>query len=298
MTTSGNPAIQRIGIIAGWGEFPLVVARRLRESGSEIVTVGVADHVDPQMRELSAHFTTIRIGQLGRGIRFFRRHGVDVAVMAGKVFKQRMFRRWAWLQLIPDWTTAAYFWGHFISGRERRNDDRLLTRVTEMFGDHGVRLEPATDYAPDLLVSEGLIGGPPPTSRQLQDIAMAWELAREMGRLDIGQSVAVKGRAVLAVEAIEGTDECIRRAGQLCPAGGFAVVKVSKPHQDMRFDVPTVGTGTLMTMKEAGARVLAIEAGRTIVLGQREVAALAGRLGITVCAFREPPVVNRQREAA
>ena len=146
---------------------------------------------------------------------------------------------------------------------------------------------PATTLAPELLVRDGLLTGRPITSHQWRDIAFGWHLAKEMGRLDIGQSVAVKGRAVLAVEAIEGTDECIRRAGQLCPAGGFTVVKVAKPSQDMRFDVPTVGLGTIQTMRAVGARVLAIESEKTIILNPDEMLALANSAGISVIAVNQ-----------
>jgi DUF1009 family protein len=123
-----------------------------------------------------------------------------------------------------------------------------------------------------------------PTEPQWRDIDYGWHLAKEMGRLDVGQCVAVKGQAVLAIEAIEGTDECIRRAGQLCPAGGFVVVKVAKPNQDMRFDVPTIGVGTIKTMRDAGAKLLAVEAGQTIFLNAHETVALANQYGITLIA--------------
>ncbi len=235
---------------------------------------------------------------MGSQIRFFRRHDVRVAVLAGKIFKARLLARSAWLHHLPDLTTLRYFWNQFISGRERRNDDNMLLKVTRMFGDHGIEMVPATQYAPDLLMKEGLLAGRPPNALQLEDIRMAWELAREMGRLDIGQSVAVKGRAVLAVEAIEGTDECIRRAGQLCPSGGFTLVKVAKPHQDMRFDVPTIGPGTIRTMHESGGRLLVVEALRTILLAPEETAFLARQFGIAVLAIESIAALNGIRTAA
>jgi DUF1009 family protein len=145
-------------------------------------------------------------------------------------------------------------------------------------------MAPATDFAPELLAKAGQLTRRGPTASQLQDIAFGWNLAKEIGRLDIGQSVAVKGRAVIAVEAVEGTDACIRRAGELCPQGGFTVVKVAKPQQDMRFDVPTIGIGTIENLAAAGASVLAIEAGKTIVVDQAEVVALADRHGLAIVA--------------
>ncbi len=282
---SGPPLQGPVGIVAGWGDYPLIAARRIASAGHAVFGVGVAGHADPALGKICQAYRTMGLGQIGAYIRFFRRHDVRHAVLAGKIFKSRLFQRGAWFRHFPDLSTIRYFWHQFVTGREARNDDRMLLTITQMFSDHGIKLMPATDFAPDLLIGPGLIAGRFPSAKQLLDVEMGWQLAREMGRLDVGQSVAVKGRAVLAVEAIEGTDECIRRAGQLCPAGGFTVVKVAKPQQDMRFDVPTIGTGTIRTMKEAGGQLLAIESRRTIVLERDEVARLASELGITVYAF-------------
>jgi DUF1009 family protein len=148
----------------------------------------------------------------------------------------------------------------------------------------GLRFGSALELCPDLLVPAGVLTGRPLSADEERDIDFGWELAKEIGRLDVGQSVAVKERAVLAVEAIEGTDRAIARAGEFCRAGGFVVVKVSKPQQDMRFDVPTVGGSTIETMRQAGARVLALEAGKTIILDQDKTVELADRYGITIVA--------------
>ena len=142
----------------------------------------------------------------------------------------------------------------------------MLMNYVRLFDNYGIRMLPATDFAPELLVKQGTLTHKSITDYQMSDIRFGWNLAKQMGQLDVGQSVVIKGRAVLAVEAVEGTDECIRRAGQLCPSGGFTVIKVAKPGQDMRFDVPTIGIGTIQTMRDAGASLLAIEAGKTIVL--------------------------------
>ena len=150
----------------------------------------------------------------------------------------------------------------------------------------GMHFESAIDLCPELLVSAGILTRRQPSIREQNDVAFGWELAKEMGRLDVGQSVAVKERAVLAVEAIEGTDKAIARAGEYCRSGEFVVVKVAKPQQDMRFDVPTVGRDTVETLYRAGGRVLAIEAERTIVLDQAETVALADRYGLTIVALR------------
>src|SRR5262249_36964420 len=157
---------------------------------------------------------------------------------------------------------------NFISTKKDRRDDTLLSAVVGAFQQDGIHIQPATDFVPELLVKSGQLTQLSPTRAQEADIAFGWNLAKEMGRLDVGQSVVVKDRACLAVEAIEGTDECIRRAGSLCPGGGFTVVKLAKPQQDMRFDVPTVGLGTLQSMVAAGAKMLVVEAGKTILVDQ------------------------------
>jgi DUF1009 family protein len=160
----------------------------------------------------------------------------------------------------------------------------MLSSIVNAFAKDGIVFGPATDYAPELLVKSGQLTRRGPTAAEQKDIAFGWQLAKEMGRLDVGQCVVVKDQTVIAVEAIEGTDECIRRAGVLCGAGGFSVVKTAKPQQDMRFDVPTVGVWTLESMIAAGGRVLAIEAGRTILVDEPEFVRLADQHGIAVVA--------------
>jgi len=169
--------------------------------------------------------------------------------------------------------------------RRDRKDDTMLLAVIKEFARDGFHFESALEYCPELLVTHGFLTKRHPSSSQWKDINFGWELAKEMGRLDVGQSIVVAERSVVAVEAIEGTDECIRRAGQLCRKGGFTVIKVAKPKQDMRFDVPTIGLQTIQTMHEAGGRVLAIESGKTIVLDQDEVYALANKLGISIVSL-------------
>ncbi|MFM8291379.1 MAG: LpxI family protein, partial [Planctomycetia bacterium] len=164
-------------------------------------------------------------------------------------------------------------------------DDSLLGAIAAAFDARGVRICPATDFAPELLAAGGVLAGRPLTPRQQADVAFGWRLAKEIGRLDVGQSVVVKNLAPLAVEAIEGTDACIRRAGGLCPAGGMTVVKVAKPQQDLRFDMPTIGVGTLESLRAAGATVLAVEAGRTILVDAERLAEFAAANGITVASF-------------
>jgi len=273
--------------LAGWGSYPFAVARALRKQGRRVAGVGIRDHADPRLADLCDHFCWIGIGGLGRAIRHFHRWGVSQATMAGKVHKVLLFQPGWWITHRPDWKTIRAFSPHFLAGTRDRKDDTLLQTVVDVFARDGITFQPATSFAPELLVKPGHIAGKGLSGKLERDVNFGWELARQMGGLDVGQTVCVKNQAVIAVEAIEGTDACIRRAGELCKAGGFTVVKVAKPQQDMRFDVPTVGLKTLQSLADAGGRVLAIEADRTILLDQDQFCRAADRLKLSVVALRE-----------
>lgn len=281
-------AAQRIGLLAGWGRYPIVIAQALRAQGRQVYCLGVRGHADPQLAEVCDDFRWTALARFGGAIRYFRRHGIVQGAMAGKIHKVFMFQPLFVVRNVPDLTTVRAFLPHFLTKRKDCKDDSLLGCVVDLFASAGITLRPATDYAPELLVKQGQLTQRGPTAGQWKDIEFGWHLAKEMGRLDVGQSVAVKNQAVLAVEAVEGTDQCIRRAGSLCPVGEFTVVKVAKPQQDMRFDVPTIGLGSLKTMVEAGARILAIEADRTILLDQAEVIDFANRNKLVIVALEDP----------
>lgn len=270
-----------VGLIAAAGRFPVAFAAKAKQTGVPVVCVGLRHLAPPELAGLCERFYWHGLAKLGGVIRRFRRAGVREIVMAGKIHKTELLKPWRVLQLMPDWR-GVQFW--YKRQRRDNKDDTLLLGVIAEFERDGLRVGSALDYCPELLVRHGQLTRRPPTAFETQDIAFGWELAKEMGRLDVGQSVAVHDRAVLAVEAIEGTDQAILRAGQLCRGGGFTVVKVAKPQQDMRFDVPTVGTATIESMRQSGARVLAIEAGKTILLDEADTLALADRYGITVVA--------------
>ena len=275
MQPSSDTTPRRVGIMAGWGRYPLVIAEALRRQGCETYCLGVVGHADPALARACDHFRWLGLARFGSAIRYFKRHGVSEATMAGKIFKVRLFQRFAWIRHLPDLRTIRMFLPHLWTRRKDCRDDSLMTAIVNEFASAGIRLAPATDYAPELLLPPGQLTRRAPSAWQWKDIRFGSRMAKEMGRLDVGQSVAVKDQAVLAVEAVEGTDQCIARAGTLCPAGGFTVVKVAKPQQDMRFDVPTIGRGTLETMLHSGAAVLAVEAGKTILLDQAETMAFA-----------------------
>jgi len=273
-----------IGLVAGWGRFPIVVAQSLKAQGYRVVCLGIRGHADPELARICDEFEMVGMCRLGGQIRRLNRRGIRLATMAGKLFKTILFQRFTWLRHTPDPTFIRYFYPHFVTRRRERNDDSLLLTVVQAYADAGIRFAPATDFAPELLVNPGTLTRRGPSAYERTDIAFGWRLAKQMGLLDVGQSVVIKGRCAIAVEAVEGTDECIRRAGQLCPSGGFTVVKVAKPQQDMRFDVPTIGLGTIEMLRQSGGRVLAVEAERTIVVDQQEMVAYADRYGLTIIA--------------
>jgi DUF1009 family protein len=269
-----------VGLLAGYGRFPIYFAEKARATGVPVVCVGLRHMADPVLESLVDRFYWAGVAQLGRTIHCFKREGVRDLVMAGKVMKTVIFTPWRWLSLMPDWRLIR---GWYRRRRDNR-DDTLMYWIIDEFAADGIKVGSALDLCPELLVNAGLLTRRKPTSAEEKDIRFGWLMAREMGRLDIGQSVSVKEQAVLAVEAIEGTDRSIQRAGELCRSGSFVVVKVAKPNQDMRFDVPTIGPDTIETMKKVGGRVLAIEAGRTILLDQAKTVALADRYGISIIA--------------
>jgi hypothetical protein len=278
MTHSAAP----VGLLAAAGRFPVVFAEKAKSLGIPVVTCGVKHLASPELVGLSQEFHWTGLGRIGGVIRRFRRAGVREIVMAGKVHKAPLLRPWGLVSLLPDLRTVR-FWYNRVR-RDNKDDTLLLSLIAEFERDE-LRFGSALVYCPELLVRAGQLTRRGPTVAELRDVEFGWTLAKEMGRLDVGQSVAVHDRAVLAVEAIEGTDQAIARAGRLCGRSGFVVVKVAKPQQDMRFDVPTVGCTTIETLSQAGGRVLAVEAGKTILLDEAATIALADKYGIAIVAL-------------
>lgn len=283
---SPSTADRRIGLIAGWGRYPVVVAEALAAQGREVYCLGVKEHADfAALRKRCVEVRPIGVARIGAAIRYCRRRGISQATMAGKIHKTKLYRPLAFLHYVPDVRTFRMFFRNFWRTQGDRRDDTLLLQIIGEFAKDGIEFAPATNFAPELLVKYGLLTRRSPTPLEAKDVEFGWNLAKEMGRLDVGQTVVVKGRNALAIEAIEGTDACIRRAGELCRAGNFTIVKVAKPQQDMRFDVPTIGVGTIRQMIEAGATCLAVEADKTIFIDQEEVTALADQHRLSIVAL-------------
>lgn len=281
------PAGAVVGLIAGWGTYPVEVAKSLGERGCKVVTIALRDHAGEEITQYSHVIRRAAVARLGGHARFFQRHRVEYVIMAGKVFKDRiLYRRGGVLSNLPDWKTFRTFAAHLLTRSRDSQDDTLLNVIAGIFEERGMRVIPGTDIATHLLAPSGAVAGPPASAALWRDALFGWKIAKAMGGLDIGQTVTVCNGSVIAVEAIEGTDRCIRRTGEIC-RGGFTMVKVAKPKQDDRFDMPTVGPNTIQAVAAAGGRAIVIEAGRTILLDREMLQAEAAGHGISVVALSD-----------
>ena len=278
-----------IGLIAGWGSFPIEVAEHVIKSGRRICCIAINDHASPDLESICDHVRWSGVGKFGAHIRYFRRHGVREVTMAGKLFKSELlFKGSVWIKHCPDLTAIRTFGPHLLGSRPDARDDSLLLAVTKTYAKQSITVCPATDFAPELLVNQGLIAGKSLSIKQSRDAEFGWKVAKQMGGMDIGQSITIKNGTVLGVEAVEGTDQCIARTGELCPNGGWTLVKVSKPNQDMRFDVPTIGPQTILGVADHGGTAIVIEADKTILVQREETLQLANRRGVTIIAIQQP----------
>ncbi|MDD3617833.1 MAG: UDP-2,3-diacylglucosamine diphosphatase LpxI [Desulfobulbaceae bacterium] len=265
-----------IGLIAGGGRFPLLFAEAARARGKKVVAVGHLSDSLPELEQAVDVVCWVKLGQLGRIISFFHKQGVREAVFAGTITKTRIFR-----DVLPDFKGLS-LWNRI----DARQDDAILRAVAGALEQEGIRILASTCYLDHLLFPKGVLTRKKPSAEQLEDIRFGWRAAREIGRLDIGQCVVVRDRVVMAVEAIEGTDAAIRRGGELARSGAVAV-KVKKPTQDFRFDLPATGVGTIETLAGVRGRVLAVEAGQSLVFDRQEMVAAADRAGIVVVGLEE-----------
>lgn len=268
-----------IGLIAGQGRLPVLNAQGIRAAGRQVVCVGLRDQFDGELPALCDEFKPAGIIQLGRWIRLLRKWGVSEAVMVGRVKKARMYQPFRVFRQLPDWR-AAMLWYRKL--RHDKRNDAILTAVADELKQSGITLIDSTQYIPQQMAGQGVLTRTKPSAAQEADIAFALPIVKRMGDLDVGQSIAVKEREIIAVEAIEGTDAMIRRAGELCRNGKWTLLKVAKPNQDMRFDVPTIGLLTIANMKSAGATCLAVEASKVILLDKPELLAAADKAGISI----------------
>jgi len=270
---------ETLGLIAGRGVFPLEVARCARRRGQRVVCVAMREMADAHLEELVDELHWIHPGEVGAGVAAFRAAGVEEAVMAGKVAKGSLIADPEALRLDGQAESLLAELPDF-------EDDSVLGKAADFLAALGIRLLPQHALCPELLAGEGVLTKAAPTAAQRADLDFGFPIARAIGGLDIGQTVVVKDRAVLAVEAIEGTDAAIRRGGAL--AAGACVVKVAKPDQDSRFDVPAIGPDTVRVLAEAGIAALGFEAGATLVLEREELVREADAHGIAVAGLSGP----------
>ena len=252
--------MKKIGLIAGGGQFPILFARAARQNGVEVVAVALKGEADELLESEVDLCSWVSLGKLGRMIETFQKAQVTEVAMAGAVAKTKLFSK-----IRPDWKAV-----RLLARMLHKKDDAILRAFTEELEAHGIQVRPSTLFLPDLLAPPGILTRRRPNARERRDINFGWNLAKEIGKLDIGQCILVRDQAVLAVEAIEGTDETIRRGGRLGKSE-VVVVKVCKPNQDLRFDVPAVGLQTIETMKEVGASVLVVEADRTLMFDREKM---------------------------
>jgi len=268
--------LNKIGLIAGYGHFPLELAATLQSQGKEVHVVAAREETSPDIENLTASTCWLHVGQIGGMIKAFKRAGVEQVVMAGKVRKLHLFRNFR-----PDMTAMKG-----LMRLKDRRDDSILHTIADLLAESGLTLIDQTLYAGDMLAGSGHLAGPAVKNRHA-DIQFGFEQAKGIAGLDIGQTVVVQDQAVLAVEAIEGTDEAIKRGGSM-GNGKAVVVKVAKPNQDLRFDVPAVGPDTLEIMRESGCSLLAVEAGKTLMIERQRFFELAGTYRISVFGIAAP----------
>jgi len=267
-----------IGLIAGGGQFPLLFAEAARARGRSVVAICHTSETASEIEDRVDAACWVKLGQLGKIIKFFHARGVHETVFCGTITKTRIFK-----DILPD-LKGLTLWNKIDS----RLDDAILRAVAGVLEEEGIKVLASTCYLEHLFFPKGVLSRKKPTREQLDDIRFGWKIAREVGRLDIGQCVVVRERSVLAVEAIEGTDAAIKRGGALSGSGAV-VVKLKKPDQDFRFDLPATGTQTIETLASVQGGVLAVEAGQSLIFDREAMLAAADRAGIVVIGLEESP---------
>ena len=276
------------GLIAGNGRFPFLVLEGARSQGIEMAVIALKEEASPELEKIAKRLHWVSLGELSKTIELLQQEGVTRAVMAGQVKHNKIFSA-----IRPDWKLAK-----LLFSLPRKNTDALIGAVARVLEDEGIRLVDSTIFLKPLVPQPGVLTRRAPNEHEAEDIAYGIGVARQIAGMDIGQTVVISDRACVAVEAMEGTDETIVRAARIAGGKPLVVVKVSKPGQDMRFDVPVVGLPTIEQMKTAGATALAVDAGRTLLFDRDKLIDLADAAGIAieaiaVAAMTEPKDASR-----
>ena len=268
----------KVGIIAGNGQFPLLFSRAARKRGYRVFVAAIEGEADPELSSCCDELVWLHIGQVKKLLKFFRFHGVEDAVLVGGVKKTHIFR-----DIKPDTKALA-----FLARMRHTHDDTLLSAFATLLEKEGIVVRPSTFLVPEILAEAGVWTRKGLSFSQKRDLETGWRIAKEVGRLDVGQCLVMEKGSVLAVEAIDGTDATIRRGGSLGD-GSALLIKVSKPTQDMRFDVPAVGLQTLQTMQASGVTALVMEAGCAVVFDRAEMVSFADAHKMTIVAVDGAP---------
>jgi UDP-2,3-diacylglucosamine hydrolase len=271
-----------LGLIAGEGIFPILVARGARAAGRKVVVAAFGGSAWPELRDEADSFTWVGVARIGQWERVLRKAGCREAILVGRVAKEKIYNRWRWFQYIPD-LRSIYLWLRHI--RHDKRDRAVLRVIDNELKSKGITLIDQTAYCGEHLAAPGIMTRTQPTEQQWCDIRFGWDLCQTLSRLDIGQSLALVDMNVIAVEAVEGTNAMIERAGQLCRVGGWTLIKVANAHRDMKLDVPTVGTTTIEKLHAGRAAVLVLEPGKTIMLEKEKVLELADRYHIAIVGY-------------
>jgi DUF1009 family protein len=263
----------KLGLIAGNGKFPFLVLEGARRAGASVAVAAIREETDPTIENLADRLTWVGIGQLGKMLRFFKAEGVDKAIMAGQVKHVQIFSG-----ALPDVRMLK-----MLLRLPRRNTDALIGAVAGELATEGIELIDSTYFLKDQLPDRGVLSKRAPDERERTDVEYGLEIARGIAGMDLGQTIVIRDRACVAIEAMEGTDAVIRRAGELV-RGRLTVVKIAKPDQDMRFDVPVVGVPTVQSMRESGATCICVTAGKTLMFDRDEMIKLANKHRIAIVA--------------
>jgi DUF1009 family protein len=274
------------GLIAGNGRFPFLVLEGARDQGIEMAVIALKEEASAELERSAPRFHWVSLGELSKAIDLMHQEGVTQAVMAGQVRHNKIFS-----SIRPDWKLAK-----LLFSLPRKNTDALIGAVARVLADEGIRLVDSTLFLKPLVPEPGVLTRRAPDEREAADMAYGLGVARQISAMDIGQTVVISDRACVAVEAMEGTDETIARAARIANAKPLVVVKVSKPGQDMRFDVPVIGLPTIEQMKSARATALALDAGRTLLFDRAKLIELADATGIAIQAF--PPAASAEPTGA
>lgn len=269
-----------LGLIAGEGRLPFLVAAGAKKAGLKVICVGLAETPEDGLIDEVDVFYRVALARPGAWIRKLRKHGITRTIMVGRVSKGRLFTPWRILRYLPDWRAfRIYYWR---LRNQNKLTDSLLCALADELASGGIILENSIMYCKEHLATAGAMTAEPLRPSVKGDIEFGWEIVKKLGELDIGQAIAVKEKEVIAIEAIEGTAEMIKRAGKFCKSGGWTLIKASKPQQDMRFDVPCVGPDTIRSLAENGSKCLVVETDKTIIIDKPETIKLANQLGITI----------------